>query len=162
MVGILCHIWSRNCLPFWRTLVYAPPVLNVHVLVGLVLFPLSSYMSSRFWFRVVMYATIPLKNDVRFVFTLICFVRGSCFIYVSCIFTYTGVQPNCHIGWCRLTVTRQVSLVEQELLTLPNLSSPSDFSGVRFARSLVFCVMFCRSLFVFLSFSLLCMMYNNM
>ena len=44
-------------------------------------------------------------------------------------------------------------LVEQELLTLPDhLSSPPVCSGVRVARSVVFCVVFCRSLFVLLSF----------
>ena len=41
-------------------------------------------------------------------------------------------------------VTRRVSQVEQELLTL------QVFSGVRVARSFAFCVLFCRSLFVFL------------
>jgi hypothetical protein len=45
--------------------------------------------------------------------------------------------------WCRLTVTRRVSLVEEELLTLPvKLSSLPGLSGV--ARSLVFCHMFWR------------------
>jgi hypothetical protein len=39
--------------------------------------------------------------------------------------------------------------VRQELLTLPeHMSSPPGFSGVHTARSFVFCVMFCRSLFV--------------
>jgi hypothetical protein len=39
--------------------------------------------------------------------------------------------------------------VEQELLTLPeHLSSPPVFSGVRVTRSLVFSVVFCRSLCV--------------
>ena len=48
---------------------------------------------------------------------------------------------------------RQVPHVEQELLTLPeDLSSLSVLSGVRIVRSLVFCVRFCRSMFVFLSF----------
>ena len=38
-------------------------------------------------------------------------------------------------------LTRRVSLVEQELLTLPeHLSSPPVFSGVRVTRSLVLCV----------------------
>ena len=38
-------------------------------------------------------------------------------------------------------LTRQVLLVEQELLTLPeNLSSPPVFSGVCVTRSLVLCV----------------------
>ena len=45
--------------------------------------------------------------------------------------------------------SRWVSLVEQELLTLPvHLSSAPVFSGVRVTQSLVFCVMFCRSWFV--------------
>ena len=45
---------------------------------------------------------------------------------------------------------RQLPLVEQELLTLPEqLSSPLVFSGVHIAHSLVFYVMFLRSLFVF-------------
>ena len=40
-------------------------------------------------------------------------------------------------------------LVEQELLTLPEyMSSNQVFSGVRVARSLVFCAIFCLSLFV--------------
>jgi hypothetical protein len=52
-------------------------------------------------------------------------------------------------------LTRRVPLVEQELPTLPeHLSSPPVFSGVLVPRPLVFCVMFCRSLFVMLSFSL--------
>ena len=46
-------------------------------------------------------------------------------------------------------VTRRVALVEQELPILPeHLSSPSLFSGIHVAWSLVFCVMFCRSLVV--------------
>jgi len=44
-------------------------------------------------------------------------------------------------------------LVEQELPTLPeHLNYPRVFSGVRATRSLVLCVMFCRSLFVLFSF----------
>ena len=46
-----------------------------------------------------------------------------------------------------------MSLVEQELLTLSEyLRSPPIFSGVRVARSLVLCVMFCRTLFFLLLF----------
>ena len=45
--------------------------------------------------------------------------------------------------------TRRMAHVEQELLTLSeNMNSPQVFSGVRVALSLVFCVMFCRLLFV--------------
>jgi len=51
------------------------------------------------------------------------------------------------LSWLR------VPLVKQELLTLPeHLSSPPVFSVVRVAGSLVFCVVFCRLLFVLLSF----------
>jgi hypothetical protein len=50
-------------------------------------------------------------------------------------------------------LTQRVSLVEQERLTIPeHLGSPPVFSGVRVAGSLVLCVIFCRSLFVHLSF----------
>ena len=48
---------------------------------------------------------------------------------------------------------RRVSHVKQELLTLPeHLRSPPVFVRVRFVRSLAFCVVFGRSLFVLLSF----------
>jgi len=50
-------------------------------------------------------------------------------------------------------VTRRVTHVEQELVTVPeHLSSPSIFSWVRAAHSLVFCIMMWRSLIVLLSF----------
>jgi hypothetical protein len=58
---------------------------------------------------------------------------------------HTGVQHDFHIRWCsyRLTVTRQVSDVELELLILPgHTSSFPFFSGFRDARSLAFCVCF--------------------
>jgi hypothetical protein len=43
-------------------------------------------------------------------------------------------------------VTRQVSLVEQELLILlENHSSPTVLCGIFVPQSIVFCVMFCRS-----------------
>ena len=49
-------------------------------------------------------------------------------------------------------VIRRVPLVKQKLLTLPeHLSSPPVFIGVRVTRSLVLCVMICRS-FVLLLF----------
>ena len=50
-------------------------------------------------------------------------------------------------------LTRRVPVVEQEVLTYPeHLSSPPMFRGVRVTISLYFCVVFCRSLFVHLSF----------
>ena len=51
-------------------------------------------------------------------------------------------------------VTPRLSHVEQELPTLPeHVGSPPVFSGVRVARSLVLCVIFCRLLFVLCPFS---------
>jgi hypothetical protein len=48
-----------------------------------------------------------------------------------------------------LSTTTEVPHVEQRLLTLPvHLAFTPVFSGVRVARSLDFCVMFCRFLFV--------------
>ena len=42
--------------------------------------------------------------------------------------------------------------MEQELPTLPEHLSSPDFSGIRAAQTLVFCVVFCISLFVLLLF----------
>ena len=57
--------------------------------------------------------------------------------------------------WFVRRVIRRVSLVEQWLLILPeHMSSHPVFSWVRVSRSLVFCVVFCRSFFVLLSFFL--------
>ena len=54
---------------------------------------------------------------------------------------------------CITRITRRVPLVEQELLTLPGAPEIIlGFSGIFVTRSLVFCVVFYRSLFVRLSF----------
>ena len=52
-----------------------------------------------------------------------------CFLY---LLTYTGVQHDFPViwCWCHLTVTRRVTIVERELLTLPeNLRSSWVFVG---------------------------------
>jgi hypothetical protein len=59
------------------------------------------------------------------------------------------------LGWWYILrkVWRYPRGVKQEQHTLPeHLSSPHVFSGVRVARSLVFCVVFCRLLFFVWSF----------
>ena len=57
-------------------------------------------------------------------------------------------------------LTRRVQLVEQELILDRNhLSSPLVFSGVRVTRSLVFCVMYCRSFCPFLFWPLCCLSF---
>jgi hypothetical protein len=58
---------------------------------------------------------------------------------------------SCLINGFVIKVTRRMPLVEQELLTIPqHLSSPPISSVVHVTRSLVLCVIFCRSLFVLL------------
>jgi hypothetical protein len=57
-----------------------------------------------------------------------------------------------YMNICR--ITWRVTLVEQEVFTLQeHLGSPTVFKGVRAAWSYVFCVVFCRSLFVLLYLS---------
>jgi len=57
-------------------------------------------------------------------------------------------------------LTRQVPLVEQELLTLPeHLSSPPVFSGVRVTRSLVLCVCFVDRCLYFFFWPLCCLFF---
>ena len=91
------------------------------------------------------------------------FMLHLCYLY---LFMHTCIQRDLHIRWCSywLKVTRRVSHMEQELLTIPeHLSSPPVFRSVRVARSLVFSIVFCRSLFVFLSlfFSGRCIVYPS-
>ena len=77
-----------------------------------------------------------------------------CFVWGSYLYLYLRIlrsKHDFHIRWysCRLTVTHLVSLVEHELLTLPEHLVYSRFLvGLRRAPSLVYCVVFCRALFV--------------
>jgi hypothetical protein len=61
-------------------------------------------------------------------------------------------------------IPRRGTHVEQDMPTLPeHLSWRQGFNGIRVARSLVFCVMLCRSLFVHLSrfsFQLYCQSFD--
>ena len=103
----------------------------------------------------------PRKNDVRFALTPTCFVEGSCFIYIICIYLRIVVSATISIAHgvltCCVTVAWWVSLVEQELITLPEyLNSPLDFIDVPGARSLFFCVGFCRSFFCPLCLAIVC------
>jgi hypothetical protein len=95
------------------------------------IFETRSFILVFFWFSVDSY-------NVRFIL-----------LYYLYLYTYFDVRHNFHISWCwcRLTVTPPVSLVSQDLLTFPeHMSSLLISSGVRVARSVVFCVVFCRSL----------------
>ena len=93
------------------------------------------------------YFTIQCYNDV-YSHLLVGVMFYLCYLY---IFMYTSVKHDFHIrrSSCRLPVTRRVSLIEQELPTLPeHMSSHPVLCGVLVAQSLVFCVVFCGSLFV--------------
>jgi hypothetical protein len=69
-----------------------------------------------------------------FVFTSICFVGGFCFIYMylgmlgasDSLTRYIGDRHDFHFKWCscRVTVTRRVSRVEQELLYIYPSGAP--------------------------------------
>jgi hypothetical protein len=64
---------------------------------------------------------------------------------------------------CVTGTTWRVPLVEKELPTLPeHLGSPHIFSGVRVARSLVFCVLICRCFLSSCPFSIgYCSVYSS-
>jgi hypothetical protein len=80
--------------------------------------------------------------------------RTSCYEYVPLdINTFRSFLHSWLVTMFVTRVIRLMPLVEQELPTLPDhLSSHPVLSGVRVTRSLVLCVMFCRSLFFLLSF----------
>ena len=68
---------------------------------------------------------------------------------MTIIFIYVYWWPTrYHISWsCCLVVTTW--RMKQELLTLPeHLNSHPCISGIRVAQSLIFCIVFCSSLFV--------------
>ena len=125
------------------------------VLVGFIIFvchitSLHVFVLSLSGFRHVHVVTLIPWNDVHCDFRvktcsirldahLICreFMFYLCYLYLS---TYASVQHDFYIRWCscRSTVTQRVSLVEHELLALPeHLVSFSVFSRVRVDRSLV-------------------------
>jgi len=86
-------------------------------------------MSSHLLFRSVLSAMMSAKKKCSIPLDLYLFCGGFmlylCYLY---LFTYTGVQHDFHIRRCScpLAVTRGVSHVEQEMLTLPEyLTSPS-------------------------------------
>ena len=99
------------------------------LIVSILGFPVGPITFFMFSVRGIMSATM----FGLFVLTSVCFIPGSCFIYV--ISDYF-IQHDSHRKWCscRLAVTRRVPLVE-------HFNYHPDVSGF-------FCVIQCRSLFI--------------
>lgn len=139
----LCDIWPRTCS---ICLVAIPPYFLCHAL-------------SHFWTL-----RLPQVKQASLTFleqlTSVCryFVWITCLIHVICI--YLRILMTNTIStyrWCCycLTVTRQVPLALQEIVTL--LWHTRVYSlillWVRVAKYLVFCLVFCQPLFSFFSSS---------
>ena len=88
--------------------------------------------------------------DVRFVFTLI-FVWGSCFsIYLPILLS--NIFNPCQMMFVLLNSNMKgATSGAGTAYTYGDIEFTTGYLGVRVTRTLVFCVMFCRSLFVLLS-----------
>ena len=93
--------------------------------------------------------------------THIWFVRAVMFYLCSLyLFKNTGLPHYFRWYSCQLTITWQVSLVMWELLIPWSTLVSPGISRVHVTGSYVFCVVFCRSLFVLLSFFLCWSLYT--
>jgi hypothetical protein len=104
-------------------------------------------------------------DDVEFFFIIICrlinympiltvrpLIDNKVYLMTTAAYFFFSVHHDFHFRCCSylLTLTRGVSHVAQELLTLPeHLGSSMPFCGVRVPKPLIFCVV----LFVLSSFS---------
>jgi hypothetical protein len=138
----LDQVWLYTCVYFWA-LIY---VMNVSLKAEKHI-NWNSFCTPNLWSKVLRsppWHGWPLWN--------ICVTNDHGYIPLV-VSTSRSFPHSWLITRFRTRLTRRVPLVEQELPTHPrHLSSPPVLSGVRVTRSLVFCVMFCRSLFVFLYF----------
>ena len=83
----------------------------------------------------------------------LCYLSKGWLQFWGSVITFRSFSHSWLITGFLTRVTRRVPHVEQELPTLPeHMSSPPDCCGVHVIRFLVLCAMFCRSLFVLLSF----------
>jgi hypothetical protein len=125
---------------------------HLRVLVLFVQIMSPKYISSCFSSVLCCLLQLTCKNHVLFVFSHILYCMGFLF-YLFYIFTYTGVLPDFDITWwsCRLTITRRLLLMEQELFTRSKDLSSSPVLVI-FVLLFTFLVVFCRPLYVPLSF----------
>ena len=124
---------------------YRFAMISIYLVVGSWMFGLPWYSFIWWWVR-----GCSVCHDIH--------LFGGGFVYYLCYFyfsTYKGVQHDFHIQWCsmsrRFIITPGVLLVRQKLRIFPEHMRTPCFIGVGVAQSLVFCVMFCRPLFVFLA-----------
>ena len=123
-------VWGAETAYSFGAHKFAPVFFSF--LISFMLSMQSHYLSSCFQFHIVISDQFPRKIDVQFIFTPICYIGSSCFICYLYSFTYTCVLHDFHIRRlsCRLTVTRRVSHVEQELIIIPeHLRFSSVFVG---------------------------------
>ena len=93
--------------------------------------------------------TVSVKKKLGWQLWNICITNVPLVVNTSRSFPHSWLNTGFVAG-----LTRRVSLVEQELLTIPeHLSSPSVFSGVRVTRSLVLYVCFVDRCLSFGTFS---------
>jgi hypothetical protein len=153
-----CVVCSSSIYRFWLPLWYLQTLLSTKTQ----LFPLNVSMGDSLSWKVYSCTTIALIAEILY-FLNSKFVDHHYEWFVPrynqfgladirVVRTSRSLHHSRLITGFVTRLTRRVSLVGQILLTLPeHLSSLPVFSGVRVTRSLVLCVMFCRSLFVFLS-----------
>jgi hypothetical protein len=103
---------------------------------------LNGFVYMLFYIPLGICHSVTSRIYIQFVWSLIWICIGSYIIYVIYIYLLIRiVKHDFHIKWCscRLILTQRVSHVDQKRLTF--FAAP----GVRVARPLVFCVVFCGS-----------------
>ena len=112
-------------------------------------------------------ARVKLKTIISLKLSFLFYSENSVihnYLYNNTFYSAVVLFEQSHFDFILNSFIRQVPLEEQELPTLPeHLSSPPVFSGVFVTQSSVFCLMFCKSLFVLLNFFFLplcCLSFN--
>jgi hypothetical protein len=153
----MCHKWQWICTFCLKHLPVHSSIMTYHQFV--------TRLTRRLPLVEQELSTLPEHlNGIRLARSFCVVLCGSWFVLLSFTFGHYGVCPSIYGLWLPFGIfklffnnTRQLPLVEQEVSTntLPvHLNSLSVFIGVRVARTLVFCMVFCGSLLCFCSFVL--------
>ena len=117
------------------------------------------YPASAYPFDIIKFSLY--QSEITLLFLFVCLFNFVLFYLFYCVIQTEKLKKNMSCSNTTKIVTyllfqsyqayfiQRVSLVRQELLTFPEHLRPPR---VRVTGSLVFCVVFCRSLFVMLSF----------